>query len=65
MEQSHCGTSVSNTEITDPVSADDVIIFVELLVVLLMALEALHEGTKIWDLIFPGSRPIFNCLDAC
>ena len=46
MEQSHCGKSVGNTEITDLVFADDAPIFAESLQVLVMALEALHEKTK-------------------
>ena len=46
VEQSHCGASVSNTEITDLVFADDAAIFAESLEVLVMALEALHEEMK-------------------
>ena len=46
VEQSHCGTSVGNTEITDLVFADDAAIFAESLEVLVMALEALHEKVK-------------------
>ena len=46
VEQSHCGASVGNTEITDLVFADDAVIFVESLEVLVMALEALHEEVK-------------------
>ena len=43
VEQSHCGTSVGNTKITD---LDDAVIFAESLEVLAMALEALHEEVK-------------------
>ena len=46
VEQSHCGASVDNTEITDLVFADDAAIFAESLEVLVMALEALHEEVK-------------------
>ena len=46
IEQSHCGASVGNTEITDLVFADDAAIFAESLEVLVMALEALHEEVK-------------------
>ena len=45
-EESHCGASVGNTEITDLVFADDAAIFAEPLEVLVMALEALHEEVK-------------------
>ena len=44
VEQSHCGASVG--KITDLVFADDAAIFAELLKVLVMALEALHEEVK-------------------
>ena len=44
--QSHSEESVSNTKITDLVFADDAVIFVELLEVLVMVLEALHEEAK-------------------
>ena len=37
VEQSHCGASVGNTEITDFVFADDAAIFAELLKILVMA----------------------------
>ena len=43
VEQSHCGASVGNTEITDLVFADDAEIFAESLEVLVMALEALSQ----------------------
>ena len=43
VDQSHCEASVSNTQITDLVFADDALIFVESLEVLVIALEALHE----------------------
>ena len=43
VDQSHCGASVGNTEITDLIFADDAGIFAELLKVLVVALEALHE----------------------
>ena len=46
VEQSHCGASVSNTEITDPVFADEATIFAESLEVMVMVLEALHEEVK-------------------
>ena len=46
VEQSHCGASVGNTEITDLVFADDAIIFAESLEVLVMVLKALHEEMK-------------------
>ena len=45
IEQSHCGASVGNTEITDLVFADAAI-FAESMEVLVMALEALHEEVK-------------------
>ena len=44
VEQSHCGASVSNTEIRDLVFADDAAIFAESLEVLVMALES--RGTE-------------------
>ena len=61
VEQSHCGTSVGNTEITDLVFADDAVIFVELLEVLVMALHmkakplglkvsCLNHGSGVWRL---------------
>ena len=37
VEQSHCGASVGNTEITDLIFADDAAIFAESLAVLVMA----------------------------
>ena len=43
MDQCHYRTSVGNTDIEDLVFADDAVIFAELLEVLVMALEALHE----------------------
>ncbi|XP_045135735.1 cytochrome c oxidase assembly protein COX18, mitochondrial-like isoform X2 [Portunus trituberculatus] len=43
VDQSHCGASASNTEITNYVFVDDAVIFAESLEVLVMALEALHE----------------------
>ncbi|KAG0724748.1 LINE-1 retrotransposable element ORF2 protein [Chionoecetes opilio] len=46
VDQSDCGASVGSTKITDLVLADDVVIFAESLVVLVMALEALHEEAK-------------------
>ena len=46
MWTSHCGASVSNTEITDLVFADDSVIFAKSLEVLVMALEALNEEAK-------------------
>lgn len=42
-DQSHCGTSVSNTKIYDLVCANDVIIFVKYLELLAIALELWHE----------------------
>ena len=39
VEQSHCGASVGNTEITDLVFADDAAIFAESFEVLVMGLE--------------------------
>ena len=42
VEQSHCGASVGNTDITDLVFADDAAIFAESLEDLTMALEARH-----------------------
>ena len=46
MQNSHCGASVSNTEITDFVLADDAAIFAESLEILVMVLEALHEEVE-------------------
>ena len=46
VEQSHCVASVGNTEIIDLVFADDAVVFVESLEVLVMALEALQEEAK-------------------
>ena len=46
VEQSHCGASVGNTEITDLVFSDDAVTFAKLLDVLVMALETLHEEAK-------------------
>ena len=46
VEQSHCGSSVGNTEITDLVFAYDATIFAKSLEVLVMALEALHDEVK-------------------
>ena len=45
-EQSPCGASVGNTEITYLVFADDAVIFAESLEVLVKDLEALHEEVK-------------------
>ena len=63
VEQSHCGPSVGNTEITDLVFADDAAIFTESLEVLVMALEALHEEVKPLGLSFPGPSPRSRCLE--
>ena len=65
VEQSHCGASVGNTEITYLVFADDAAIFAESLEVLVMALEALHEEVKTLGLRFPGPRPRSRCLEVC
>ena len=46
VNQSHSGASVDNTKITDLVFADDAVIFADLLKVLVMVLEALHEEAK-------------------
>ena len=46
VEQSHCEASVSNTDITHLVFADDAAVFTESLEILVMALEALHEEVK-------------------
>ena len=46
VEQSHCGASVSNTDITDLVFADDAAIFAESLEIVVMSLEALHKERK-------------------
>ena len=46
VDQSHCGASVSKSEITDLIVVDDAVIFVESLEVLIMALEALHGEAK-------------------
>ncbi|KAG0717243.1 Spindle pole body protein pcp1 [Chionoecetes opilio] len=46
VDLSDCGTTLGNTKITDLVFADDAVIFVESLEVLVMALEALHEEAK-------------------
>ncbi len=45
-DQSHCGASVGNTTVGDLVFADDAVILAELLEVLVMALEILHEEAK-------------------
>ena len=50
VEQSHCGVSAGNTEITNLVFADDAVIFGESLEVLVMTLETLHEETKLLGL---------------
>ena len=47
VEQSHCGASIHNTEITDLVFAEDAAIFAMSLELLLMVLEALHEEMKL------------------
>ena len=65
VDQSHCGASVSNTNITDFVFADNAVIFTESLEVLMMALEALHDMAKPWDFRSPGPRLRFKCLEAC
>ncbi|KAG0716011.1 Nucleolar complex protein 2 [Chionoecetes opilio] len=46
VDQSDCGASLGNTKITDLVFADVAVIFAELLEVLVMALEELHEEAK-------------------
>ena len=46
VEQSHCGASVSHTEITDLDFVYDIAIFAESPEVLVMALKALHEEVK-------------------
>ena len=50
MDQSHCGASVGTTKTTDFVFADDAVIFVESLVVLVMALEAQQKEVKLLEL---------------
>ena len=44
VEQSHCGTSVGNTKITDIVFADDGAIFAESLEILVMTLGTTRGG---------------------
>lgn len=44
--QSHCGASVSNIKVTDIVFADDAVILMESLEILMMALKTLHEETN-------------------
>ena len=46
VDQSHCRESVANTKIIDLVFADDALIFAESLVILVIALKALHEEAK-------------------
>ena len=46
VEQSHCGASAGNTEITDLVFVDDAAIFAESLEVLVVTLETLHGEVK-------------------
>ena len=46
VDQSHCGTSIGNTKITDLVFTDDAVVFAESLEVQVMALKALHEEAK-------------------
>ena len=46
VNQSHCGASVGKNKITDLVFADDALIFVESLEVLVMTLKALHKEAK-------------------
>lgn len=43
--QSYCGTPIKNTVFRDLVFDDDAVIFVELLEILIMALEELYEET--------------------
>ena len=64
VEQSHCGASVRNTEITDLIFADDAAIFAESLEVLVTALEALHEEVNPWDSRLLRRRPRCRCLEA-
>ena len=47
---SHCRAPVGNTKITDLVFADDAVIFVESLEILVMALVALHEEAQSLEL---------------
>ena len=58
MEQSHCGATVGNTDITDLVFDDDAVILTKSLEILEMALEALHKEAKL------ETRPRFRCLEA-
>ena len=62
VEQSHCGASVGNTEITDLVFANDAVIWQVTggSTVLVMTLEALHKEVKPLGR-FPGPRPKFRC----
>ena len=46
VDRSRCGADIGNTRITDLDFADDAVIFAESLEVLVLALEALHEGAK-------------------
>ena len=46
VDQSHCGTCVGYTKITDLVFTDDAVIFAESLEVLVMDLEALNKEAK-------------------
>ena len=51
----YCATYVGNTEITDFVFAYDAVIFAESLDVLVIALEALHNDSKLLGLGIVGT----------
>lgn len=60
----HCGASVGSTRVTDHVFADDTVILIESLEVLIFAVEALHEEAKHLVLKVSGPKPRYRYLKA-